>query len=117
MTRIFVRIEFPSGTRFGPGKAALLEAVDRTGSISAAARDLDMSYRRAWLLLDSVNHLFAQPTLEAGPGGAGGGGARLTTFGRNLLNRYRRLERAADRATAADRRALERLARTARPKK
>jgi molybdate transport system regulatory protein len=92
MARLKVSIVFESGARIGPGKAAL---------ISAAARDMGMSYKRAWLLLDSMNQAFTEPVVTAAPGGAGGGGATLTPFGAEVLERYRHInDRAA--ATAAD---------------
>ena len=101
-TSLFIRIQLPGGHRFGPGKAELLEAIARTGSISEAARSMGMSYRRAWLLVDSTNRLFRQPVVTAGPGGQRGGGATLTTFGRQVLRRYRHLIAAAGRAASAD---------------
>jgi len=111
MTSLFVRIVFPSGGWLGPGKAALLDAIDDTGSISAAARHLGMSYRRAWQLLDNIKDLFTTPVVEAGAGGSHGGGASLTPFGRSVVRRYRSIERRIAKATAADRHALERHAR------
>src|SRR5215217_2721677 len=92
MARLKVSIVLGSGARIGPGKAALLESIRDTGSISAAARDMVMSYKRAWLLLDSINQAFETPAVLAAPGGQRGGGAQLTEFGRELLARYRRLE-------------------------
>jgi molybdate transport system regulatory protein len=77
---------------FGPGKADLLEAIDRTGSISAAARAMGMSYRRAWLLVDTMNRCWTAPLVEATPGGGGDRGARLTACGRDVLAAYRKLE-------------------------
>jgi molybdate transport system regulatory protein len=101
MARVRVSIVFESGARIGPGKTALLESIRDTGSISAAAREMGMSYKRAWLLLDSMNQAFTEPVVTAAPGGAGGGGATLTAFGAEVLERYRRIhDRAA--GTAAD---------------
>src|SRR5712671_5208631 len=101
MATVRVSIVFESGARIGPGKAKLLESIRDTGSISAAARDMGMSYKRAWVLLDSMNQAFTEPVVTAAPGGAGGGGASLTAFGAEVLERYRRIhDRAA--ATAAD---------------
>jgi molybdate transport system regulatory protein len=77
--------------RLGPGKADLLAAVARTGSISAAGREMGMSYRRAWLLLKDANALFGQPVIETAAGGAHGGGAKLTPFGAKLLAAYRQV--------------------------
>ncbi|MBS0376409.1 MAG: LysR family transcriptional regulator [Proteobacteria bacterium] len=86
------RVDFSDACAIGPGKVALLEAIGRTGSLSAAARALKMSYRRGWLLLDSLNHSFRRPVAELSKGGRGGGGASLTPFGRGLVVAYRRLE-------------------------
>ena len=93
MARVRVSIVFESGARIGPGKAKLLESIRDTGSISAAARDMGMSYKRAWVLLDSINRAFTEPVVTAAPGGAGGGGASLTPFGAELLERYNRIAR------------------------
>jgi molybdate transport system regulatory protein len=96
-----LRIVFPEDRQLGPGKADLLEAIQRTGSISSAARDLGMSYRRAWLLADELGKLFKRPILTTAAGGANGGGAALTEFGRALVAAYRRIEdRAAEAAYA-----------------
>ena len=76
----------------GPGKVDLLEAIGRTGSISAAGRELGMSYRRAWLLVDALNHMFPSVLVAASPGGARGGGAKLTDYGRGVAAAYRRVE-------------------------
>ena len=109
MARIKISIVFESGARIGPGKARLLESIRDTGSISAAARDMGMSYKRAWLLLDSMNQAFTDPVTTAAPGGAGGGGAVLTPFGAEVLERYRRIQSGAaalavdDLAVLADR--------------
>jgi molybdate transport system regulatory protein len=87
-----VRILFGSVYPLGPGKASLIEVVGRTGSISAAARELGMSYRRAWQLIDSTNKCFRQPLVETATGGRGGGGARVTLFGVEVLARFRQIE-------------------------
>lgn len=112
MPKLKVSIVFESGARVGPGKAALLKSIRETGSISAAAREMGMSYKRAWLLLDSMNRAFTEPVMTAAPGGAGGGGAALTPFGAELLERYRRVEEQAARLAADD---IAALARRARP--
>ena len=112
MTRLKISIVFESGSRIGPGKAALLASIRDTGSISAAARDIGMSYKRAWLLLDSINRAFTEPVVKAAPGGLRGGGATLTPFGAEVLERYRRLH---ERATAAAADDMAALARQARP--
>lgn len=84
----------------GPGKADLLEAIDREGSISGAGRALGMSYRRAWLLVDTMNRCWAEPLVEAIPGGGQQKGARLTACGREVLEAYRSLEGRLARAAA-----------------
>jgi molybdate transport system regulatory protein len=92
----------------GPGKADLLEAIAKDGSISAAARTLEMSYRRAWLLVDTMNRCFREPVVAAATGGKGGGGTQITGFGRQVLKRYRRMEERALNAIEDDVRHLER---------
>ena len=76
----------------GPGKAELLEAIDQTGSISAAGRALGMSYRRTWLLVDIMNRCWREPLVTTTLGGSKGGGASITAFGREILRQYRDLE-------------------------
>lgn len=117
MARLKLSIVLASGARIGPGKAKLLEGIRDTGSISAAARDMGMSYKRAWLLIDSINQAFETPAVMAATGGHRGGGARLTEFGRDLLDRYRRMEAKAHMDFADDLSSLEGAARpTAGPK-
>ncbi len=87
-----LRVLFGSAIAIGPGKADLLDAIARTGSISAAGRELGMSYRRAWLLVDTMNRCFRGPLVEATKGGPHGGGARLTPLGADVLARYHALE-------------------------
>ena len=108
--RVQFRLRISRGTdiAIGPGKIDLLEAIEASGSISAAARSLGMSYRRAWLLVDTMNRCFRTPVVEAGAGGKRGGGARLTRLGAEVIERYRRIERNAARAGATDLRALAR---------
>jgi molybdate transport system regulatory protein len=96
------RIDFARGSYVGPGKIELLEAVRDCGSLSQAARNIGMSYRRAWLLLESINASFREPATLASTGGKGGGGVTLTRFGLALIARYRELEQ--DIATLASRR-------------
>ena len=91
---IRLRIDFGSTSSIGPGKIALLENIERSGSLSQAARELGMSYRRAWQLLDDLNHSFAEPVASASVGGVGGGGVQLSAFGRELIRAYRDVERA-----------------------
>jgi len=117
MARRKITIVFDSGARLGPGKARLLESIRDTGSISAAARDMGMSYKRAWVLLDSMNQAFAEPVVKAAPGGARGGGASLTRFGAEVLARYDRIFRQAAAKAAGDIAALDLQARAEpRPK-
>ena len=91
-TRLTIRLDFEAGRRLGAGKVALLESIDRTGSISAAGRAQGMSYRRAWLLVDDLNQLFASPLVAAHHGGVNGGGAALTDEGRRIVALYREAE-------------------------
>ncbi|MCC6929712.1 MAG: LysR family transcriptional regulator [Gemmatimonadaceae bacterium] len=107
MARLTVRIDFREGARLGPGKIALLEAVALHGSITAAAKSLGMSYRRAWLLIEEVNAMFEPAVVETAHGGAKGGGAMLTSFGRDVVARYRRIEEALDRAASRELQFLE----------
>src|SRR5262249_13134440 len=111
MARLKITIVFDSGARIGPGKARLLESIRDTGSISAAARDMGMSYKRAWLLLDSMNQAFSDPVAKAAPGGACGGGASLTPLGAEVLARYDRIYRQAASRAARDIAALDAQAR------
>ena len=109
--RFMLRLDFgpESGpdSRIGPGKIRLLEQVRETGSISAAGRAMEMSYRRAWLLIDSLNSTFGQPVVQTKLGGKGGGAASLTAFGAELVARYRAMEKKAGKAIAADLAALD----------
>jgi molybdate transport system regulatory protein len=102
-----IRIDLANGVRIGPGKVALLEAIGRTGSISAAGRALRMSYRRAWELVEDLNRHFGAAVVATAAGGSGGGGARLTPAGEAIVAEYRALEAAAATAGAAHLVALE----------
>jgi molybdate transport system regulatory protein len=86
------RVDFGPQCSVGPGKIALLEHIGSTGSLSEAARRLQMSYRRAWLLLEDLNTAFQQPVAQMSVGGRGGGGASLTQFGIDLVSAYRQLD-------------------------
>jgi len=97
-----VRITKGDDIAIGPGKVDLLEAIGATGSITAAAKQLGMSYRRAWLLIDTMNRCFKTPIVEAEAGGRSGGGTRLTETGRDAIRFYRAIERKAARSSAAD---------------
>lgn len=87
-----IRIMAGKNIALGPGKVDLLEAIERAGSISAGARELGLSYRRAWDLVDTMNHCFKQLLVERIKGGKGGGGAQLTDQGRRVLKLYRTME-------------------------
>ena len=97
-----IRILLGSSIAIGPGKAALLAAIGDTGSIAAAGRRMGMSYRRAWVLTKTMNACFREPLIEAAKGGIGGGGARLTARGREVLALYRAMENHALTAVLAD---------------
>jgi molybdate transport system regulatory protein len=86
----------------GPGKAELVERIAQTGSISAAARGLGMSYRRAWQLVEALNRDFRQPVVLTAIGGRRGGGAQVTPFGAQVVAAFRRMEGKASAAIAAD---------------
>ena len=92
----------------GPGKAELIERIGASGSISAAARDMGMSYRRAWQLVESLNQHFREPVVETAIGGTRGGGARVTPFGERVLREFRSMEGKASSAIAAELRGFER---------
>jgi molybdate transport system regulatory protein len=104
-----IRILVGAVVAIGPGKADLLQAIARTGSISAAARAQAMSYRRAWLLVEAMNAAFRKPLIETLTGGEGGGGARLTGLGEEILRIYRTMEAKAARSVAPDLKRLGRL--------
>jgi molybdate transport system regulatory protein len=96
--KIKVQIMREDDIALGPGKAELLEAIAREGSISAAGRALGMSYRRTWLLVDVMNHCWDNPLVETSAGGSHGGGARLTPLGTKVLTDFRRLEATLEEA-------------------
>jgi molybdate transport system regulatory protein len=102
-----IRVDFGAYGFLGPGKIRLMELISKHGSISQAGKEMGMSYRRAWLLVDEINHIFREPLVEKQMGGSGGGGARLTKLGRDVVGRYRAIEGAATTASAADLRALK----------
>lgn len=87
-----IRIVFGDAEMIGPGKAELLERIERTGSIAAAAREMSMSYKRAWQLIGTLNAMFRAPLVDSTRGGPGGGGAVLTEAGRTVLDLYRAFE-------------------------
>ncbi len=90
-----IRIDLDPEGRIGPGKIQLLENIQATGSISAAGRAMEMSYKRAWDLVDEMNRICGQSAVERQTGGKNGGGAILTPFGESLVSRYRAIEQAA----------------------
>jgi molybdate transport system regulatory protein len=101
MARLSIRIDFePSGSALGPGMAELLERISRLGSIRKAAASMEMSYRKAWLLLQGMQKTFGAPVVATETGGAAGGGAQLTELGGRLLKTYRVIEKNA--ASAVD---------------
>ena len=106
-----LRVMFGPEIAMGPGKAELLAAIAETGSITASARRLGMSYRRAWLLVDTMNRCFREPVVASATGGTGGGGAQMTAFGRRVLARYRAMQARVDRALDPELAAFSRLLR------
>ena len=110
--RVVIRIDLACGARIGPGKVALLEAIARSGSISAAGRELRMSYRRAWELVEDLNRHLGTPVVATAAGGAGGGGARLTAVGNAIIAHYRSVEAATGAAADATLAELERACAT-----
>jgi molybdate transport system regulatory protein len=100
--RLQLRIFFGDAAMLGPGKAELLELIRDTGSISAAGREMKMSYKRAWMLVEEMNAAFREPLVESTRGGPGGGGARVTEAGLAMLQLFRSIEDTAARAAAED---------------
>ena len=107
--RLRMRVTVGDVIAVGPGKIALLEALDETGSITAAAKSLDMSYRRAWLLIDELNRALKEPAVATAAGGAKGGGSALTPTGRQLITLYRQIEDTALQACKPEIRQLMKL--------
>ncbi|WP_244817833.1 winged helix-turn-helix domain-containing protein [Caballeronia sp. Lep1P3] len=107
--RFRMRISKGETVAIGPGKVALLEAVRDHGSISAAARSLAMSYRRAWLLIDELNRSLESPATVSEQGGQSGGGCVLTPVGERIVKLYREIEARAQAACAAEIASLTRL--------
>ncbi|NVO28643.1 LysR family transcriptional regulator [Donghicola sp. C2-DW-16] len=100
--KLRIRIVFGEDEMIGPGKAELLERIARTGSIAAAGRDMGMSYKRAWMLVDTLNGMFSGPVVVSTRGGPKGGGAHLTDLGQQVLDLYRAFEEASARAGEAE---------------
>lgn len=118
--QLVVRIKLRGGGIMGPGKADLLQRIDDCGSISAAAREMGMSYRQAWMLVDTLNGAFGRPVIDTAQGGRSGGGARLTSLGKRILAGYRTVQRKAEKSTRGDLEAMMALMaaddRAARPR-
>ena len=109
LVRFRMRIQQADTIALGPGKVALLEAVQEHGSISAAARSMNMSYRRAWLLMDELNRSLKSPATVSEHGGQSGGGSVLTPVGKEIIRLYRGIEEQAYAACSADIAALTKL--------
>lgn len=105
--RLWIRIDLGSDDKIGPGKIELLRAVAAQESIAGAARKMHMSYRRAWLLIDSLNGAFGAPVVETHVGGRRQGGARLTELGQTIVAQYDEIDRLANEAAVP---AVQRLA-------
>jgi molybdate transport system regulatory protein len=101
-----LRVDFGAFGAIGPGKIRLLELIGEHGSITTAGRAMAMSYRRAWLLVESLNRAFREPLVAAQRGGSAGGGAALTPFGSEIIRRYRAIEAQAAKAVAGDLKSL-----------
>lgn len=110
MTTLKLRILF-DGAMLGPGKAELLGRIRDTGSIAAAGRQMGMSYKRAWMLIEEMNAAFLAPVVTSTRGGPGGGGAHLTDTGTEVLRLYHDILAATQRAAATELAALEALLR------
>ena len=109
--RLRIRIVFDDQEMIGPGKAELLERIDRCGSIAAAGREMEMSYKRAWQLIGTLNAMFRDPLVDSTRGGPGGGGAVLTDLGHEVLRLYRAFETETADSGAARLTALQALLR------
>jgi molybdate transport system regulatory protein len=107
MPSLSLRINLDPDGRIGPGKIELLEQVAAFGSISAAARAMEMSYKHAWDLIEEMNQLFGKPLVSAQTGGRHGGGAQLTQLGLSVVSRFRAIERAATAAAEQHMKALQ----------
>ena len=107
LPQLSLRIDLDAEERIGPGKIRLLENIRDLGSISAAGRAMDMSYKRAWDLVEEINRICGHAAVERQTGGKNGGGAMLTPFGSSLIGRYRKIERDAARAVRRELIALQ----------
>lgn len=113
--RFQLRLVAEKDVVLGPGKADLLDRIEACGSISAASRELGMSYKKAWQLIDTMNRHFPSPLIATAAGGAEGGGARVTALGHRVLDHYRALQRRLDPDACDDADALLTLMRSAPP--
>ena len=114
MTKLKLRILF-DGAMMGPGKAALLAGIQNTGSIAAAGREMGMSYKRAWSLVEEMNAAYLDPLVSSARGGPGGGGAQLTATGVKVLTLYQAIVASAEQAAADQIAALAALVSPMRP--
>ena len=104
-----LRLVLGPNIAIGPGKAAILEEIKKTGSISAAGRSMGMGYKRAWYMINTLNTCFEEPLVETSKGGKRGGGARLTGLGEDILNRYRKMETLSAKAIAEELKSLQKI--------
>ncbi len=109
MLRLTLRLDQDRVRWLGPGKIRLLELIAEHGSIARAGREMGMSYRRAWLLVEAMNESLGRPVVAARPGGVGGGGAALTAAGTILIDCYRQIAADAERVAAPMLQRLEAL--------
>ena len=107
--RLRLRLYFGDDLMLGPGKANLLDLIARHGSIAAAGREMKMSYKRAWMLVEAMNKAFRAPLVDSTRGGIQGGGARLTETGEQVLAHYRRLEQQVADSGASEIKAIRDL--------
>ncbi|MFC5387465.1 winged helix-turn-helix domain-containing protein [Aquamicrobium segne] len=107
MPSLVLRIYLDPDGHIGPGKVELLEHIDSLGSISAAARAMQMSYKRAWDLVEEMNRIFGKPVVSAHTGGKRGGGAQLTAVGEAVISHYRAVEQVATAAAQGHMTALQ----------
>jgi len=110
MATLTIRVDLDDKAAIGPGKARLLELIGETGSIRRAAAAMQMSYRRAWLLLQETEAIMGAALVATETGGKQGGGAKLTPLGRSVVERYRAIETRAARSVSAELEALARMA-------
>lgn len=108
-TYLFMRIDLPSGAKVGPSRTAILEGIEKFGSITGAARAVGLTYRQVWATVKVMNTMFKEPLVEISPNGRASG-ARLTPFGREVVTRFREMEKVANQALKAHFRAFERMA-------